>query len=166
MDMQVVLHSVADIGIRHIRPDDLPLMRRFVASLSRETSYRRLLSPRTPTEDELRGWTEVDPSREIALVALSVGEAAPAMVGVARCVTEEQGDADFAIVITDAWQGQGLGRALLVRLIQAAKDRGLRRLTGVTLPDNLAMLALARSLGFKSRRTAGAESRVVLDLGS
>jgi acetyltransferase len=168
MRTPIASRTAGDIGIRNIRPDDLALMQQFVRSLSRETSYRRLMSPRTPTQDELRHWTEVDPARERALVAVTVGAGAEAMAGVARYVIEGNGDAEFAIVVTDAFQGQGLGRALLERLIRAAKADGLRRLKGITLSENIAMRSLAQSLGFKASRTPGSaiETTLALSLDS
>src|SRR5262249_5129184 len=144
------------VVIRAIRAADLPLLRSFVQNLSRDTSYQRLLSPRTPTEEELRRWTDIDPDREGAVVATttdSVGR--ESLAGVARYVKEMQDSADFAIVLADAWQGKGLGRTLMVRLIAAAKEHGVRRLTGLTLASNIPMLLLARSLGFHTRRDAG-----------
>jgi acetyltransferase len=70
---------------------------------------------------------------------------------VARYVEEEAspGDAELAIVLSDDWQGRGLGTKLLASLVLAAKRRGLRRLVGTTMSENDGMLALARKLGFK-----------------
>ena len=59
------------------------------------------------------------------------------------------GDAEFAIVLSDDWQGRGLGPRLLASLVVAAKSHGVRRLAGTTLSVNSGMLALGRELGFK-----------------
>ncbi|MGL4553054.1 MAG: GNAT family N-acetyltransferase, partial [Gemmataceae bacterium] len=48
----------------------------------------------------------------------------------------------------DAHQKQGLGRHLLTRLIEIARQRGVRRLVGQVLRENGPMLALTASLGF------------------
>jgi acetyltransferase len=139
-------------------------MRQFVGTLSSDTGYRRLLSPRTPTDDELRRWTDIDTSRECALVAVTIGGDEPRIAAVARYVHEADGDADFAIVVHDAWQGRGVGRQLLTRLIAAARLDGVRRLTGITLAENRAMLSLARALGFRLSRSSGIETRLVVEL--
>ena len=55
----------------------------------------------------------------------------------------------FAIVIADAWQGRGLARQLLASLIQVARDRGFKSMTGTTMKENRRMLDLARSMGFE-----------------
>jgi acetyltransferase len=72
-------------------------------------------------------------------------------IGVARYVKDgKAGDAEFAIVLSDEWQGKDLGTRLLSRLITAAKINGVQKLVGTTLSDNHGMLSLARKLGFKA----------------
>jgi acetyltransferase len=135
--------------IRRIRPTDLDLEAAFVNGLSKGTGYQRLMSRRTPTPGELRQWTEIDPQRERALIAVTIVNGAERQVGVARFVHDAQsGDAEFAIVLGDAWQGRGLGVELLCCLIAAAREFGVCRLVGTTLATNRGMIGLGRKLGF------------------
>ena len=91
--------------------------------------------------------------REFALIATIAVSGAEREIGVARYVKEPASDAaEFAIVLADDWQRRGLGRRLLMQLVDAAQQRGVRRLFGTTLSENTAMLALAQSLGFASER--------------
>lgn len=142
--------------IRPISPDDFELERRFVEGLSVLTGYRRLFSARRLSLDEIRRFTCIDAQREAALIAVHGDGDDAAQVGVARWVLVEgqASDAEFALVIADAWQGHGLGTALLERLIDVARERGVRRLVGTTLSDNVPMVQLARRLGFKATRYA------------
>jgi len=55
---------------------------------------------------------------------------------------------EFAITVTDGWQGVGLASRLLRELIQAARVRGLKQMEGFVLAGNSRMLDLARRLGF------------------
>ena len=113
--------------IRPIQRSDLALERRFVEGLSARTGYLRLLSGRRPTPAELERWTDVDPAREIALIAVAADGDAEQQLGVARCALDDEEPTrwDFAIVVGDAWQGQGLGEALLRRLIASADEARL-----------------------------------------
>jgi len=95
------LHDGTPVLIRPIERTDLELERAFVNGLSRETRYWRLMSGRELLPGELERWTDVDPAHEIALIAV-------------------------ASVIGDEWQGHGLGRALLTRLMQLASMRESR----------------------------------------
>lgn len=156
--------SLATVTVRAIRATDLGHMREFVQHLSRHSAYLRLLSPRTPTEDEMRHWTDVDGEHEFALVATVAEGEGERQVGVARYVKEPGSDAaEFAIVLADDWQGRGLGRELLVQLIDAAARHGVQRLFGVTLSENRSMVALARKLGFRTRRSPESAMLMVVE---
>ena len=76
--------------------------------------------------------------------------------------------AEFAIVLSDDWQGRGLGRRLLGELMAAARRGGVLRLYGTTLSENTAMIALAQSLGFVVMidRDIATMTNMTLDLGA
>ena len=59
---------------------------------------------------------------------------------------------EFAIVVGDDWQGKGLARRMFTRLIEAARERRLKVMNGVTLRENTRMIELSRSLGFETGR--------------
>src|SRR5262245_25992817 len=138
------------VTIRPIRPEDLALEQEFVSALSASSGYRRLMSTRRPSLEELRRFTDVDSEREVALIATVLLEGRERQIGVARYVKESPPDAEFAIVLSDDWQSRGLGTRLLASLLSAAKADGVRWLVGTTHADNGGMLALAGKLGFKA----------------
>lgn len=141
------------LQVRPIRPNDLELERDFIAALSSQTGYQRLMSARRPPPEELWRFTHIDYDHELALVACAQIDGRPRMLGVARFVRDSTGrDADFAIVVADAWQGRGLGALLLDRLVRAARTFGAQQLSGITMSSNTRMLALAKRLGFEVAR--------------
>jgi acetyltransferase len=151
--------------VRQIEPDDFEREREFVEGLSPRTAYLRLMSPRKPTIEELERWTHIDHSREGAVVATVTIDGRERQVGVARYVMDGMdGEAEFAIVISDAWQGMGLGAQLLSALIELARQSGVRQLIGSTLSENRGMLRLARRFGFRPSREAGAAFVTLLRL--
>ena len=93
-----------------------------------------------------------DLAREIALVAdqkKSNGE--HQILGVGRLIkTPGVGKAEFAIVVSDLWQGDGLGTALLKALVAIARNAHVC-IFGHVLPDNAAMPHVSRNVGFKLR---------------
>jgi acetyltransferase len=153
---------------RPIAPQDRRRHWHFVRGLSLQTRYQRLMSPRCLLPGELRRMVDIDYRREMALVAVvpatpeatmprpavrRLAAASPTSVevevAVARYVLGEDGDsAEFAMVVTDAWQRRGLGLRLLERLMTVAADAGVRELRGITLATNTPMIRLARRLGF------------------
>lgn len=141
------------VTIRPIRASDLELERTFVNRLSPEAAYQRLFSPRSLTEDELHRFTDIDYERDMALIATIRESGAERQIGVARYIGEpDTQNAEFAIVLSDDWQGKGLGGALLRGLMQVAKKSGVARLDGTVLSENAPMIALARKLGFDIHR--------------
>ena len=58
-------------------------------------------------------------------------------------------EAEFALLISDRFQGQGLGTALLRRLIQVGRDEAIARIVGTILPENLGMRRVCEKLGFQ-----------------
>ena len=136
------------LHVRPIRPEDAELERAFVNGLSEQSRYFRFfyrLHELTPAM--LARFTQVDYDREMALVAIHDGDQKPptrTFVGVARYNANPDGEsAEFAIVTGDAWQGRGVGRALMQRLIECAKRRGLSRLEGAVLRANANMVILS-----------------------
>jgi GNAT superfamily N-acetyltransferase len=74
-------------------------------------------------------------------------------VGVARAIGSGRDRAELAVAVVDAWQRRGLGGRLLTAVTALAEDLGRTELRGAVLPENTAMLALARRLlpGVRSR---------------
>ena len=140
------------VTIRPISAADLALEQEFVDGLSASTGYQRLMSRRRPSFDELRRFTDINPERELALIAIAPVDGGQRQIGVARYVKEESSpsDAEFAIVLSDDWQGRGLGTRLLGSLLVAAKSDGVHRLVGTTMSENRGMLALATQAGVQA----------------
>ena len=74
-------------------------------------------------------------------------------------------EAEVAVVVTDAYQGKGLGTELVRRLIQVARDEKLERIVARILTENEAMHALAQRLNFRFERSSELDSlTAVLDV--
>jgi acetyltransferase len=58
-------------------------------------------------------------------------------------------EAEFALLISDRWQKQGLGTELLKRLVQIGRDEKLERITAIIMADNHPMQHVSRKVGFK-----------------
>ncbi len=148
--------TLADGTLLHVRPimpEDAELERAFVAGLSEEARYYRFfyrLHELTPAM--LARFTQVDYDRELALVALQAAPGGLSFVCVARYIANpDRESAEYAIVVSDAWQGRGVGSAVMKRLIECARTRGLARLEGAVLRANTGMLRFVKSLGFVVR---------------
>jgi acetyltransferase len=152
------------VTIRPIRPEDEPAMVRFHETLSERSVYYRYfhlinLEQRT-THERLTRICFIDYDREMALVAehrnSATGESE--ILGVGR-MSKVFGtnQAEVAVLISDAWQGRGLGKELLARLLIVGADEKLDRLTADILPDNRDVQRLCEKLGFSMKHVPDEE---------
>jgi RimJ/RimL family protein N-acetyltransferase len=142
------LHSGREVLIRPIEAADGPALTAAYERLSDESKYRRFLAAKPHlSRSDIVYLTLIDGERHVALVATDAGEP-DQIIGVARFVRlpEDPDTAEFAIVIGDTYQNDGLGSALMSRLAQAATDHGVKRLRGTMLADNIGAHKLTRRL--------------------
>ena len=143
----------AVVKIRPIQPNDIQREREFIRHLSPETRYRRFMSTVSELSPaQLEHFTHPDYDREMAYIALVEENGEEKEIGVCRYATNTADEArdtcEFAIVIADEWQRQGLGRELMRHLIAAAKQHGFKTMVGEFLAENSPMLKFVASLGF------------------
>lgn len=140
---------------RPIRPEDEPLMVAFHETLSERTVQLRYFTPmnlrQRTSHERLSRIVFIDYDREMALVAVRTNPKTQEQeVAAAGRLTKSHraNEAEFAIIVSDRFQGQGLGKEMMQRLIHIAKQEHVATLTGTILAENAGMLALTRQLGF------------------
>jgi len=162
------LSNGREVLVRPIRPADAdPLRQGFPLLEPDEIRQRFLHAVSELSPDMAEKLVRPDAKREFALVAAEPLPPGEALVGaVARAAINDTGrEAEFAILVSHYIAGMGLGRHLMRRLVRWAKGRKLECLYGDVAEQNLPMLALAQSLGFRREATdQPGVARVVLDL--
>ncbi len=141
----------ANVVIRPIRPEDAELTQAFVRSLSEETKYFRFMDAvRELSPAMLARLTQIDYTREMALLAVTEIDGSEVELGVARYAINLDGEScEFALVVDDHWHKQGIGHKLMDVLMDVARSRGLKVMEGEVLGTNRTMLKLVESLGFR-----------------
>jgi acetyltransferase len=164
------LASGQSLLLRPIRHDDGEREEAFVRGLSLESRHQRMLSAGFKVTPEwIESMTHIDYRQHMAFVLTAVVDDAEQFIGVGRYVVDAStNNADFGIVLADAWQGKGLGRRLLESLLEHARAAGLRGMVGLVLATNVVMLRLVRSMGFGVSLEPGDATvrRVRRDLGN
>ena len=145
------------VVLRPLRREDVDIEGSFLRGLSPESRHNRLLGGMIRiTPEYLERLTTVDFSRDMALAAALILDGREILIGVARYVREADArGCEFALVIADDWQGRGIGRRMLEKLIAVARSRGLEHIYGDVLSTNQHMLGLCRKLGFAMARVPG-----------
>jgi GNAT superfamily N-acetyltransferase len=107
--------------------------------LSKKTIYQRfhMPYPRVP------GWALASFMRADDQAASLVAVVGDEIVGHAIYVRSDSGrEAEFALVVEDRWQSQGVGKRLLTQLSERARHRGVETFNGEVLGENRRVLGL------------------------
>ena len=138
-----------EVELRTIRPSDRALIQAGWEQLSPASRYRRFLSVKSKlTDQELMYLTSPDGVNHVALGAARSVDGVEEGLGVARFVRlpDEPTVAEPAIAVVDPWQRKGLGRLLLLRLVEAAREHGIERFRSDVLASNDAIRAILAGL--------------------
>ena len=147
------------VTIRPIRPEDEPLMVQFHHTLSERSVYLRYfcsLSLSTRVEHErLVRICFASYDRGFALVAdrMNPETGQHEVLGVGRFSALNRTEAEAAVLVSDKWQGRGLGTELLAGVARVAREEKFQRLCGEILRDNLPTQAIFKKVGFRLRST-------------
>ena len=145
-----LLKDGTPVLLRPMKPEDESLLEEFLNTCSEETIYSRHFKLiKKWTHRMLARFTQTDYDRELALIAIGQPPGPETILGVGRLVmTSDRSRAEFAVIVADPWQGKGLGEKLIERIIEIARESGVKLLWGAILAENLPMLNLVKKMGF------------------
>ncbi|MBK6903760.1 MAG: GNAT family N-acetyltransferase [Saprospirales bacterium] len=154
--------------LRPIRPEDEPMEAQMFTLFSKETVYFRFFGyvPHV-THELLTRFTQIDYDREMAIIAeIQDDPKSPRqMAGVVRLVGDAWNEnAEYAIVVADPWQGQGLGGKMTDYILEIAREREIRKVYGSVLSNNEGMIRIFHQKGFSFRQEGYDAYYVELDL--
>ncbi len=150
--------------VRPARHEDMALYPDFVGDVSAEDLRLRFFAHIAElSAEEVDKLAHLDYRHEMAFVAIDEGTGR--LLGLVRLKDElDERTAEFAIMVRSRLKGHGLGWLLMRRVIDYAKEKGLRRVFGDVLAENTTMLQMCAELGFYAQDMGSDLKRVVLDL--
>lgn len=145
-DTVLLLRDGSEVRLRDTEPSDGPLVAALHARCSPAARRSRFLSP-TPhlPADQLDTLLGGGHGRAVLALTVDGGSA----VGVATLDPAGPARAAIAVLVEDAWQGRGLGTALLRRLVDMAAEHGAAEITGVARADDVGITRLLRRAGLR-----------------
>lgn len=141
--------------VRPIKAVDEDHLRDFFHKLSDQNVYMRYFTQmRSLPQKILKHYSDIDYSKDMALIALSPPETAQhEIVGIAQWITDTDDNVpEIAFQIRDDWQAQGLGKFLFLKLIEIANDYQIPILKADVLSNNQAMNRMFESVGIRYSR--------------
>lgn len=165
------MRNGSQVEIRPIRLDDEDRMIKFHQGLSERSVYMRYfeslsMAARTAHE-RLVQICRADPAQQTVLVAVLTdpNTAEERIIAVGRLSKlQDPKIAEVALLVSDKFQGCGLGSELLRRLIESAKAQRITEIVGEMLRDNTKMQRLLKKFGFSQRLIDPSSVRAVLNL--
>ena len=154
------------VMIRPIHKEDLELERSFIDGLSpRSRRFRFLDTIKAPSETLLKQLTAINQLTDAAYVALIAVGAEKREIGVARLSARPDGkECEFAVTVSDAWQGKGLGTLLMKHLMDVARARGIQSMYSSDASDNDLMRKFAAHLHLSHARDPEDSAQVLYSL--
>lgn len=140
-----------EITIRPAKPVDERRIQEHFYNQDKEDIYSRFFQARTRfVRDDMESMYQIDYIKDLTLVAV-VGEFGfGKVVAVSEYLLEEEKNiAEVAFSVSKDWQGRGLGKILMRKLSEAARENGIAGLIAYTLPGNQGMIRLFKSLPYK-----------------
>jgi len=158
--------SDSSITIRPIRLTDQAMEADFIRRLSPESKHFRFFGGvRELNPAMLKEFCDVDGRHSMAFVATVREGDHEIEVGVARFAPGMDEDhREMAVTVADKWQNKGIGTFLARKLIEFARDHGVKNIYSVDLADNIHMRQLANELDMRSRRDPEDSRQVIYEL--
>ncbi len=155
---KVTIRNGREVLLRPIMPEDEPMLINMLENASSQSLYLRFFGhvPKV-THKWLTRFTHIDYDREIAIVAEIQDEDTKEkeLMGVVRIIEDAWGEsAEYAILVADKWQGQGLGNLLTDYILAIAKDRNIKKIVASVLPTNSGMIHMFERRGFRIDRSS------------
>ncbi len=153
---RLTLRDGRAVEVRPLERADRAGLASGIARLSDDTRYQRFATAKpSVSERELDYLLDIDHHDREALLAIDPRTGQGVAVVRYVLVPGEPGVAEFAATVADEWQGNGLGGALLARLIQRANEEGQNVLRASALASNKRSIAMLRRGGFSARPGSG-----------
>ncbi|TWU45612.1 Succinyl-CoA ligase [ADP-forming] subunit alpha [Novipirellula aureliae] len=151
---QFTLSDHTPLLLRPIAPEDEPQWCDLVASCSPETLRMRFRYMFKATTHEMATrFCFTDYDRELAIAAEIQHEGKPVFVGVGRLVADvDHREAEFAVLVSDKWQGHGIGAILTDYCLQLCKRWKIQSVVAEMSPANQRMIDIFSHRDFKLSR--------------
>ncbi len=157
----LTLPSGVALCVRVIRPDDASALQRIHSRCSERTIYLRFFGSLEELPDrKAKYFASIDGVNHFGFVALDPNDENE-IIGVVRFDREADSEkAEYAALVEDRWQNQGVGSALTRLLIDEARDKGVRFFYALVKGGNQRMLELLRHLDLPEQEKQDAEHGV------
>ncbi len=151
-----VIADGSQVSFRPIRATDEEAIREFFYSLSSTSVYHRFFQPvKSLPHSRVMPLVSIDYDKDMAIVATIQDVAGEKILAVGRYMrgSKEEKMAEVAFLVRDEWQNRGIGRSLLMFLVEIAQKSGIDGFVASVLHENKQMMSVFRAAGFALKTT-------------
>jgi acetyltransferase len=153
------------VRFRLLKKEDTGLWTDFVNGCSRESLWLRFLVPFSATPERAQRFCDIDPGKELAIVAEMSEDERSRAIGIARLAKLSGTDkAEFAVIVSDPWQKKKLGYTLSDMSVGLVRQWGAKSVFSETLMENYAMIRVLKRCRYKVEERNGNMFTMSLDL--
>jgi acetyltransferase len=162
------LRDGSEVLLRAIKPEDEPLWMQMLERCSPETLHQRFRYMFKATTHEMAArFCFLDYDREVAIVAEQHEGHERRLIGVGRLIANiDHQQAEYAVLVADQWQGQGLGALLTDYCLEIGRRWGLGKIVAEMAADNHRMISLFDHRGFRMKHVADDTLQAVKDISA
>jgi len=155
LETVMVTKDGVELVVRPIRPTDEEMVSDMFYDLSDQTIINRFFSMlKSMPHRRLQQFCCVDYETEMSLVAITKEGVKQKVVGLGSYhLNPATHRAEIAFMVSDAWQGKGIGTYMMRSLVKIARSKNIKGLTAEVLRDNVAMIALMHKGGVEPKST-------------
>jgi acyl-CoA hydrolase/RimJ/RimL family protein N-acetyltransferase len=150
LERRVALRDGTALFLRPIRASDEKMLRNMCYACSEKSiAFRFFKNIKTFPHEFIQEFTNIDLSKDMAIVGLTQGTGGEEIVGVGRYYyIKSNNRAEVSFLVRDDWQEKGIGTYFLSILTEIGKERGIKGFDAVMLTDNQRMLAVFHNSGY------------------
>lgn len=138
------------VRLRLLTQRDMDLWMEFVNSCSPRSLWLRFLSPFSATPEIAQRFCNINPDEEVAVAAEITEEGRKKLIAIARLITcQPRDEVEYAVIVTDSWQQQKLGRMLSKACLNLAKHLDVRVVNAETIQENFPIVRVLNHFHFK-----------------
>ncbi|RJP81260.1 MAG: GNAT family N-acetyltransferase [Desulfobacteraceae bacterium] len=148
---EVLTIDYESVTIRPAKPVDERRIQEHFYNLDKDDIIARFFHKKTSfVHDEVEGISQIDYINDLTILAV-VGEIGfGKVVAIGECLLNQSDNmAEVAFSVSKPYQGKGLGRVILKKLTDSARENGISGLFAYTSPQNRGMINLFKTLPYK-----------------
>jgi hypothetical protein len=147
----LTLKNGEKVFLRPILKTDEKLIVDLFSRLHPDDIYLRFLRPLNALPDELLfQLIHIDYNKSFALVAVTLENGKNSIIAVARYGYDPMENiTDFAVIVRDDWQHDGLGKSLLLKIFAIGKQHGISCFVSIIDSTNYIIKQILRKIGYR-----------------